>query len=242
MSAETPGQAERWSDYVERLFAREDALLVGLRAEIERQEIPQIHISAEVGRALQLLLVAVGAKRVLEIGTLGGYSAIWMARALPPDGRLITLELEPDRAELARTFVMRAQLESVVEVRVGDAHQLLPELVRESRGTFDAVFIDADKQGYPRYLEHALELVRPGGLILGDNAFLSGRVLDVEGSAERDGQTPAESPPESPAEEDASAVAMHRFNRQMAEHPRLLSTVLPIRDGLAVGVVRKEQG
>jgi caffeoyl-CoA O-methyltransferase len=205
--------------YVEDLFAPEDDVLRELREETARVGLPEIHISPEVGRVLQLLLRAAGARRVLEIGTLGGYSAVWMARALPSDGRLVSLEMEADRAELARRFVRRAGLEHIVEIRTGDARALLPELARSAPGGFDAVFIDADKESYPHYLERSIELVRKGGLILGDNAFRDGRILE-----------------ESP--EDGATAAMQRFNAAMAESPRLTSTIIPIRDGLAVGVVR----
>lgn len=203
--------------YVETLFAGEDAVLRELREEIARRGLPEIYISAELGRALQVLLRAAGARTVLEVGTLGGYSAIWMGRALPPDGRLVSLEVDPERAELARGFVARAGLEEVVEVRVGDARDLLPALAASSSRAFDAIFIDADKESYPAYLDHALELVRPGGLILGDNAFRGGGVLE-----------------EAPEEEGTRAIQL--FNQRLA---RLgpASTILPIRDGLAVAVV-----
>jgi caffeoyl-CoA O-methyltransferase len=206
------------SSYVEGLFAPEDALLEEIRRESERQGLPAISISAEVGRLLQVLLAANGADRVLEIGTLSGYSAIWMARALPDHGYLLTLEVDPGRAQLARSFVERAGLAHRVDVQIGDATALLPELERAGE-RFDAIFIDADKESYEAYLDHALALVRPGGLIMADNAFWSGRVLEPE-----------------PDEEGTRAV--QRFNRRLADDERLLATVVPIRDGLAVAVVR----
>jgi caffeoyl-CoA O-methyltransferase len=204
--------------YVQGLFAGEDPILQELRAESGGHGMPDIAVSAEVGRLLQLLLAAIGARTVLEIGTLGGYSAIWMARALPADGRLLTLEIDPARAEVARGFVERAGLGAVVEVRAGDAAAMLPVLATEGE-RFDAVFIDADKERYPDYLEHALALVRPGGLILADNAFWSGRVLDDDGA-------------------DEGTRAVQQFNRRLAADPRLLATIVPIRDGLAVAVMR----
>ena len=199
--------------YIERLFAREDQVLTALRAAMREHGLPEIYISPIEGRFLQVLLRAVNAKRVLEIGTLGGYSTIWMGRALPGNGRLVSLELEPDRADLAREYIERAGLSGVVEVRTGDARALLAEMTDER---FDACFIDADKAGYPEYLAHAERLVRPGGLILGDNALWSGKVA------------------EEPADDDTRAV--QEFNRRLAEQD-FVATILPIRDGLAVAVV-----
>lgn len=213
-----PEARDALEQYVEGLFAPEDDVLRALKAEIARQGLPEISISPGLGRALQVLLRAAGARQVLEIGTLGGYSAVWMARALPPGGRLVSLEVDPDRAALARGFVERAGLADVVEVRVGDARELLPELVRARPGRFDAAFVDADKESYESYLTHARQLVRPGGLILADNAFWSGRVLDE-------------------APEDDGTRGIQAFNRRLAEDPGLVSTILPVGDGLAVAVV-----
>lgn len=208
-----------FADYVTRLFAPEDELLVELREEIARQELPEIFISAELGRLLQVLLTTIGARRVVEVGTLGGYSALWMARALPPDGRLVSLELREDRADLARDFVRRAGLDGVVDVRVGEARHVLAELVGAEGRTFDAAFIDADKEGYVEYLDRSLELVRPGGLILADNAFRNGTVLDDD--------------------PDEATRGVLEYNARVAEDDRLESTIVPIRDGLAVSVVRR---
>lgn len=204
--------------YTRSLFAAEDEVLEELRYEMARQDLPQINISAEQGRLMQVLLAAVNARTVLEIGALGGYSAIWMARALPADGRLVTIELREERAAFARGFIARAGLDGVIEVRVGAALDVLRRLEEEG-ATFDAVFIDADKENYGEYLDFALTLVRTGGLILGDNAYQAGRVVDDEPS------TPA-------------VAAMRAFNQRLAGDPRLVSTIIPIRDGLTVSVVR----
>lgn len=201
--------------YVRRLFAAEDDVLEELRYEIARRGLPEIHISAEQGRLMQVLLRAVAARRVLEIGTLGGYSAIWMARALPGDGRVLTLEIDPQRAAFAREFIERAGLQDRIEVRVGEATETLAAL--DAAEPFDAVFIDADKERYPAYLDEALRLLRPGGLVMADNAFWSGRVLE-----------------EDPEEEGTRAV--QELNRRMADHPSLVGTIIPMRDGLAVAV------
>jgi caffeoyl-CoA O-methyltransferase len=214
--------AERLSDYVLGLFGEEDAVLTELRQEITRQGLPEIHISQQLGRLLEVLLAAAGARRVLEIGTLGGYSALWMARALPADGRLVTLEIDPSRAAFARRFIEKAGQGGVIEVRVGDARETLAALAEEAMEPFDAAFIDADKESYVEYLDRSLQLVRPGGLIMADNAFRDGRVL-------------------APAPDRATRGIL-AYNERVAGDERLASTVIPIRDGLAVSVVLGQQG
>jgi caffeoyl-CoA O-methyltransferase len=210
--------ADRLTAWVEERFAGEDALLRELREEIGRRELPEIYVSAEVGRLLQVLLVSIGARRVLEVGTLGGYSAIWMARSLPDDGELITLELEEERAAFARSFVERAGLDAIVEVRCVDAREGLRKLVEAGGPPFDAVFIDADKESYVEYLERSLDLVRPGGLIIADNAFRDGRILEDD--------------------PDEATRGILAYNERVSTDPGLVSTIVPIRDGLAVSVVR----
>ena len=206
------------SDYVIEHFAADDDLLLELREEMRRRNMPNIAVDPEEGRILQVLLAAIGARRVLEIGTLGGYSAIRMARMLPPGGKLITLEREPAHAEVARAFVQRAGIEDIVEIRLGEASQSLDQLIAEGADPFDVCFIDADKPGYPSYLTAARKLVRPGGLILGDNAFLRGRIIES-------------------APDDLGAIAMREFIRAVASDPELTATILPVRDGLLVAVV-----
>lgn len=202
--------------YIGELFAREDDLLLSLREEADRSGLPPIHVAAQTGRLLQLLIAAVGARRVLEIGTLGGYSAIWMGRALPDDGRVVSLELEERHADFARRWLARAGLEARVEVRVGRAVELLPALDGE---TFDLTFIDADKEPLPTYLDWALRLTRPGGIVVADNALWGGRVLD-------------------PAVADAGTLGVRELNRRLAADPRVVATLLPVGDGVAVAVVR----
>ncbi len=202
--------------YVAELFAPEDEALRSLRREMAAAGLPEIYISAEEGRLLQVLLKAVAARQVVELGTLGGYSAIWMARALPEDGRLITVEREPRRAELARRYIARAGLGDRVEVRVGEALQLLEPL--KAAGPFDAVFIDADKQNYPRYLEWCGDVVRAGGLVIADNAFKGGQVVDDSA-------------------QDDEVRGIREFNRRLARDPRFTAIVVPTRDGVAIGVV-----
>jgi predicted O-methyltransferase YrrM len=208
---------ERLERYVADLFAQEDDVLRALREAMATSGFPDIAVSAVQGRLMQVLLRLAGARRVLEIGTLGGYSAIWLARALPSGGRLVTLEIDADRAEFARGFARRAGLADVIDVRVGPALDTIAQLERDG-ATFDACFIDADKEGYPAYLEAALRLVRPGGLIIGDNVLWSGRVVD-----------------EDPPEEGTRQILS--FNRRLADDPRLDATILPIRDGISVAIV-----
>ena len=204
------------AQYIESLFAPEDSILATLREEADRTGLPPIAVSADEGRLLQVLLTAIGARRVLEIGTLGGYSAIWMARALPPDGTLLSLEIEPAHAEFARRHIARAGLADRVEVRVGRALDLLPALDGER---FDAVFIDADKQPLATYYEWALRLLRRGGLVIADNALWGGKVFDER-------------------VQDDRTVAIRELNRRMAEDPRVVSIIVPTHDGVAIGAVR----
>lgn len=206
---------EALARYVAELFAPEDEVLRELVEEIAEGDMPEIYISPEEGRLLQVLLRSVKAARVLELGTLGGYSAIWMARALPEEGRLITVEKVPERAEVARRHVERAGLAERIEVRVGEAREVLADLAGE--GPFDAVFIDADKKGYPEYLEWCIENVRPGGLVIADNAFKHGEVLEES--------------------DDPEVRGIQEFNRRVATDPRFTSIVVPTRDGVAIALI-----
>jgi predicted O-methyltransferase YrrM len=208
--------ADRAGDYIAGLFSAEDELLASLREEADRTGLPPISISADEGRLLQVLLTATGGRRVLEVGTLGGYSAICMARALPPGGRVLTVEIEEKHAAFARRYIQRAELADRIEVRVGRALDLLPALDGER---FDAIFLDADKEPLPTYFEWALRLVRPGGLIIADNALWGGRVYDGDESDER-------------------TRGVREFNRRMSTDPRVLGIIVPTHDGVAVAVVR----
>ena len=211
----------RVDSYVERLFAPPDPALEGALCRSREAGLPEINVSANEGKLLALLAEMVRARRILEIGTLGGYSAIHLARALPEDGALISLEIDERHAEVARENVAGAGLSDRIEIRVGDARGLLAGMVEGGEGPFDVVFIDADKGGYPEYLEWALRLSRPGSLILGDNAIRGGSVLDPG---------------------DESSRAIREFNEKLARDPRLSSLVLPLIreriDGLAIARVR----
>ena len=221
MSEDTRDLLRRVDDYVEGLFAPPDWALENALRRSREAGLPEINVSATEGKLLRMLAEMVGARRILEIGTLGGYSAIYLARALPENGALISLELDERHAAVARENVAGAGLESKVEVRVGDARELLAGMVEDGEGPFDVVFIDADKGGYPEYLEWALRLSRPGSLILGDNAIRGGSVLDPG---------------------DESSRAIREFNEKLARDERLSALVLPLMreriDGLAIARVR----
>ena len=193
--------------YVEDLFSPSDEILEAALRDSRRAGLPEINVSPNQGRLLRLLVGIAGGRRVLEIGTLGGYSAIHMARALPDDGAMISLEIDEHHAAVARNNIERAGLSDRVEIRVGDAHGLLASLIEDDEGPFDVIFIDADKQSYPDYLDASLRLVRPGSLILGDNTIRGGTVLDPK---------------------DATAWATREFNERIARDPGLLGIVLPL--------------
>jgi len=167
------------------------------------------------------------ARTILEIGTLGGYSTTWLARALPPGGTLITLEASPKHAEVARANIARAGLANIVDVRVGPALETLPLLAAESRPPFDLIFIDADKESYPDYLTWALKLSRRGSLIIADNVIRDGEVVDSASS-------------------DSRVVGVRRFNQQLASEPRVSATVIQTvgrkgHDGMAMAIVVADQ-
>jgi len=207
--------------YIEERFAPQDEALEAAVRGSRQAGLPEIQVSPNEAKLLQLLAELVDARSVLEIGTLGGYSAIHFARALPEDGRLVSLEIDERHAEVARENVERAGLSGKVEIRVGDARELLAGIAEGGEGPFDVVFIDADKSGYPEYLEWSLRITRPGSLILGDNTVRGGSILDPR---------------------DDSARATNEFNERIAGDPRLSAILLPILreriDGLTIARVR----
>ena len=204
---------QRLQRYVEELFAVEDAVLARVRARHTEAGLPNIHISPDEGKLLHVLLRAVGARTVLEIGSLAGYSGIWLARALPPDGRLTTIERDVRHAALARSAYADAGLTGQVRLLEGDARQVLRTLTPG----FDAVFIDADKEPLAEYFEWSVRLLRSGGLLLCDNAFFHGAVVDD-------------------SDHSAATEGVRAFNRLAATDPRVVSAVAPIRDGVVIGV------
>ena len=177
-------ESQLWDDvddYFIGQLAPDDEVLTAALRDSDAAGLPQIAVSAAAGKLLHLLAQIQGASRILEIGTLGGYSTIWLARALPADGRLVTLEYSPKHAEVATRNLARAGLDKIVEVRVGPALESLAELADETAekpAPFDLVFIDADKVNNPHYVEWALKLTRPGSLIIVDNVVRGGRVAD----------------------------------------------------------------
>jgi predicted O-methyltransferase YrrM len=176
---------DQWTD-VDKYFSASllpsDPILESALEASVAAGLPAISVSPNQGKLLQMLAQIVGARSILEIGTLGGYSTIWMARGLRAGGRLITLEVDPKHAEVAQLNVARAGLRDVVDVRVGNAVEILPQLSTERRGPFDLIFIDADKPNIPAYFEWALKLSRPGTLIVVDNVVRDGAVIDADSS------------------------------------------------------------
>lgn len=209
--------------YFSELFAPADPALDAALQATSDAGMPLINVAPNQGKLLYLLARAHGARRILEIGTLAGYSTIWLARALAPGGQVITLEIDPRHAEVARTNLARAGLADVVEVQLGSAHTRLPQLIENGAGPFDMVFIDADKPSTPDYLAWVLQLTRPGSLILIDNVVRDGAVSD-------------------PASSDASVLGVQRALAMLADDPRIVATALQTvgskgYDGLAFALV-----
>ena len=220
-----PSDQDRWTAvdrYLADRLLEPDAALDAALAAGAAAGLPAHGVSPTQGRLLELLARIQGASAILELGTLGAYSTIWLARALAPGGRLVTLERDVGYAEVARANLARAGLGDVVEVRVGHARETLAALAAECHDPFDFVFIDADKAGNAEYLAAALELSRPGTLIVADNVIRGGAVLDGD---------------------DASAVGVRRFFDVIAAEPRLHATAIQTvgekgYDGFALAVVR----
>lgn len=209
--------SEQAEIYLESLFEK-DAVLTNALEEIRKRGMPEISIAPGYGRLLTLLTALKQAREVLEIGALGGYSGICLLRGMPADGKLTSLELRGDYAEVAQGNLAAAGYAGRSETVVGEAAVSLARFAEEGR-RFDFFFIDADKENYPLYLERAIELARPGALIAADNTLLHGRSFD------RDKEGP-------------SVQAMREFNRRIAQDPRLAGAHLPAYDGLALAVVK----
>jgi predicted O-methyltransferase YrrM len=217
---------EQWAAvdrYISDLFVPLDPALDAALRHSSAAGLPPIQISPNQGKLLQLLARAQGARRILEIGTLGGYSTIWLARALPEGGRLITLESEPQHAEVARANIARAGLSGVVELRIGRALDMLPRIADEGREPFDFIFIDADKPSIPEYFAWALRLSRRGSLIIVDNVIRDGEVTNA-------------------ASEDPDVQGVRRFYKLLAAEKRVSATAVQTvgikgYDGFAIALV-----
>lgn len=211
-------------DYIRDLVGKEDDALKAAARSVDENGIPPIAVSVNQGKFLHVLALAIGAKNILEVGTLAGYSTIWLARALPKDGKLISLEYDPKHASVARKNIANAGLSDQVEIRVGRAIESLPQLKKENLGPFDMIFIDADKPPYKEYYEWAIKLSHPGTLIIADNVIREGKVLD-------------------PKSEDDMVQGARRFNQAMAENQSTIGTIIQnvgakVHDGMAIMVVK----
>lgn len=205
-----PVPAEQWSavdDYLSSLLLPTDPALNQALRVSQTAGLPAIQVSPLQGKLLYLLAKAVAARRILEIGTLGGYSTIWLARALPPEGLLVTLELDPKHAAVARENLAGAGVSERVEIHLGQALDSLARLVKEGSRPFDLIFIDADKPNYTAYFEFSLQLSRAGTLIVADNVIRKGKVIEENSS-------------------DANVLGMRRFLERVAAEPRVTSTAL----------------
>mgnify|MGYP001191775241 CR=1 FL=1 len=220
---------EQWAAvdrYIADLFAPDDPALDAALEASAAAGLPPIQVAPNQGKLLQILARLQGARRILEIGTLGGYSTIWLARALPADGRLITLELDPKHAEVARGNIARAGLDRVVDLRLGRALDLLPGIAAEGMGPFDLIFIDADRPNNPDYFAWALRLARRGSLIVIDNVVRGGMVADA-------------------ASGDPAIQGVRRMNAMIAAEPRVSATAVQTvggkgYDGFAIALVTAE--
>jgi len=223
-----PADQRTWTavdDYVAGLLSPDDEALEQAIAGAADAGLPAIQVSPPQGKLLALLARSIGARTALEFGTLGGYSTIWLGRALPDDGWLITLEQDPSYADVARANIERAGLAAKVEIRVGAALETLPALEEDGAGPFDLVFIDADKANTPAYFAWSLERTRPGGLIVADNVVRGGALVDE-------------------SDDDPAIVAQRRFHEALAAEPRVEATTIQTvggkgYDGLAIALVGK---
>ncbi len=210
-------------DYINDLFAFEDEPLKETIQSLEKENIPQISVSANQGKFLQVMAKLVNAKRILELGTLGGYSTIWLARALGEGGKVITLELDPKHAAVAQRNIDHAGLTDKVEIRIGKGMDSLTKMINDKEPPFDMIFIDADKPPYAEYFQASLKLSRPGTLIIADNVIREGEVLNTDSS-------------------DEVVKGVQRFNALLSNTRDITATIIQTvgskyHDGMALAVV-----
>jgi len=218
---------ETWTkvdEYIDQMLVGEDEALKAARRASEEAGLPAIAVTASQGKLLMLTSQMIGAAKTLEIGTLGGYSTIWLARGLAEGGKLVTLEYEAKHAEVARKNIARAGLDGIVELRLGDARKTLPELAKENGGPFDVIFVDANKDSTPEYFEWALKMSRKGSVIIVDNVIRDGAVIDA-------------------SSEDAGIQGIRRFNEMAAKEKRVSTTAIQTvgskgYDGFAMALVK----
>ncbi|HEY5369646.1 MAG TPA: O-methyltransferase [Hanamia sp.] len=216
---------EKVDAYISNLLAPEDNALTDTIKSLGTEGLPHISVSPNQGKFLQVMAVLCNATKILELGTLGGYSTIWLARALPEDGKLITIEFDKHHADVAKKNIDNAGLSKKVDVRVGKALDILPKMIAAKEGPFDMIFIDADKEPYAEYFEQALLLSRPGTLIICDNVIREGKVLDTN----------------SP---DEKVQGVQRLNKMLGSNKKVTATIVQNvgvkeHDGMAIAVVNR---
>lgn len=211
--------------YISELLAPEDKVLTDTIESLQKEGLPEISVTANQGKFLQVMAILCNATKILELGTLGGYSTIWLARALPEGGKMISIEFDKHHAEVARKNIDHAGLSQKVDIRVGKALDILPEIIAAKEGPFDMIFIDADKEPYDKYFELALSLSRPGTLIICDNVIREGKVLDKQSS-------------------DEKVQGVQRLNKMLSSNKKVTATIvqnvgIKEHDGMAIAVVNR---
>ena len=212
-------------NYISNLLAPEDKALTDTIESLDAERLPQHSVSANQGKFLQVMMIACNAKKVLELGTLGGYSTIWIARALPENGKVITIEVDKHHGEVAQKNIDNAGLSQKVDLRIGKALDILPQIIEENGEPFDMIFIDADKPPYTEYFDYALRLSRPGTLIICDNVIRDGKVLDNNST-------------------DEKVQGVQRLNKMLSNNKNVTATILQTvgvkeYDGVAIAVVNR---
>jgi predicted O-methyltransferase YrrM len=212
-------------NYISNLLAQEDKALTDTIKSLDREGLPQHSVSANQGKFLQVMMIACNAAKVLELGTLGGYSTIWLARALPDNGKVITVEVDKVHGDVARKNIDNAGLSQKVDLRIGKAADMLCQLIACNEGPFDMIFIDADKPPYTEYFNYALQLSRPGTLIICDNVIREGKILDNNST-------------------DEKVQGVQRLNNMLSSNKNVTATILQTvgvkeYDGMAIAVVNR---